>query len=126
MIAIDCNTADIPVQLDSCAGSVLTAKLYRPHGVKVELIATLDPSTPGIVKLAGIPDDLPKGVYTLTVQTACGCFSTPVAVRCSPVALPGTHYPTNAPGIIKACCPEDVDPDISVSHVTAEQEVLPG
>lgn len=104
MIRIDCSTADIPVQLPACAGAINKAFIFRPRGVKAELTATLDPTAPDIVRLTGIPQDVPRGVYTLALHTDCGCYTTPVAMDCPAPALPGTHYPTNAPGIIKACC----------------------
>lgn len=104
MIHINCSTADIPVELPPCAGEIDKAFIFRPHGLKAELVATIDPAIPGIVRLTGIPEDVPKGVYTLALHTGCGCYTTPVAVDCPTPALPGTYYPTNAPGIIKACC----------------------
>lgn len=111
MIVINCSTADIPLQLPACAGSILKAFLFRPHGVKAELTATIDPTVPGIVRLTGIPATLPRGVYTLALHTPCGCFSTSAAVDCPAPALPATHHPTNAPGLIKVCCDPGPDPE---------------
>lgn len=110
MIHIDCSTVDIPVQMRPCAGGISKAFIFRPHGVKAELTATMDPTLPGIVRLTGVPMDVPRGVYTLSLQTACGCFSTPVAIGCPAPALPGTHYPTNAPGLVKVCCDPQPEP----------------
>lgn len=104
MIRIDCATADIPIELPACAGTILKAYIFRPHGVKRDLTATLDPTVPGIVRLTNLPTDAPRGVYTLALQTQCGCFTTSVAIDCPAPALPGTHQPTNTPGITKVCC----------------------
>lgn len=107
MIRIDCSTADIPLQLPACAGSIDSARLFQPHGANAALTAALDPATPGIVRLSAIPQDLPRGVYTLALHTRCGCFTTSVAMDCPAPALPGTHYPTSTAGITKVCCDGD-------------------
>lgn len=127
MIRIDCDTADIPVQLPRCAGTINSAYIFRPHGVRRELTATLDPALPGIVRLSNLPADAPRGVYTLALQSNCGCFTTSVAVDCPAPALPGTHNPTNPPGITKVCCsggPDSEPPGSSGSHVTDIQPVI--
>lgn len=104
MIAIDCSTVDIPMQLPACALTIDRAYIFRPHGIKRDLVATVDPSTPDVVRLSDLPTDAPRGVYTLALQTPCGCFTTSVWIGCEGPALPGTHHPTDPPGVIKVCC----------------------
>lgn len=107
MLRLDCQTTQIPLVLPPCSpGGIISASISRLHSGKYTLTATADPSKPGVVNLSGIPTDAARGVYTLALQTNCGCFTASVFYDCEAPAFAGTHQPTSIPGLVKACCDE--------------------
>lgn len=107
MIRVDCRTVTIPLVLPDCTSEIISATLARAHRDSYALTAAIDPSNPKLVQLSDLPQDAPRGVYKLALQTNCGCFTAQVYVDCAAPAFAGTHYPTNPAGLIKACCEPD-------------------
>lgn len=111
MKQLDCNHRTITMKLPPCAGAFSTAKLTRLHHVDVPLtVVQLD----GLITLS-IPDPLPssvpypkRGVWSLSLQTDCGCYEALVHVDCQPPAFAGVHTQTPFVGPSTECCiPED-------------------
>lgn len=116
MKRLDCEEQSTNLKLPPCAGafSTVVAKLVRLHHIEVPLELTQSETDPDLITVA-IPDPLPstvpypkRGVWTLSVQTDCGCYEAPVYIDCPPPAFAGVHRPTAAQGPSTECCiPED-------------------
>lgn len=116
MKRLDCDEQSTNLKLPPCAGafSTVVAKLVRLHHVEVPLELTQSETDPDLITVA-IPDPLPstvpypkRGVWTLSVQTDCGCYEAPVYIDCPPPAFAGVHRPTASQGPSTECCiPED-------------------
>jgi hypothetical protein len=121
---IACANPTLRLRLPSCAKIITAATLSRPD----HPLITLTPPTqtvPGDVALTGIPDDAPRGVYTLALTSDCGCYSTLVYLNvCPPIAFVPTHTPTGATQQSIECCEPDTQPDwdtipvVAAFHVT--------
>lgn len=116
MKKLDCDEQSTDLKLPPCAGafSTVTAKLTRLHHTEVPLDLVQSTVDEHLITVS-IPDPLPanvpfpkRGVWTLSVQTDCGCYEAPVYVDCPPPAFAGVHNPTASQGPSTECCiPED-------------------
>lgn len=126
MLTIDCTTPTIALRLPLCAATPTAATLSQPHGASHDLsvVVVLDPLPPeappgtpttGQVTLGDIPETLTRGVWTLSLVTACGCFNVLVYVDlCRAPALIGTHTGVDiGTGPVIACC----EPSTTVGHI---------
>lgn len=81
--------------------SISKARMHNPRLGSVTLPFTQN-------EIGPIPQDTPEGIYTLKVDTDCGCFSATVRVHlCHPpkVATTHTHTFPDADKVPPECCP---------------------
>lgn len=120
MHVIRCGETSLTLTLPACVAdptcpspapgaAALTAHLTRRNCPLIAL--TPLPPEPGdaatTVRLA-LPSALPRrGVWGVSVRTACGCYRLPVFVdSCAHPALPAEHLPTrNTPAPVPVACP---------------------
>lgn len=71
-----------------------------------------DTENQGAVKIGPVPDDLPNGVYRLSIRLKNGfseCFTMKVnVIMCEHPGFPVVHHPTfpDTGGTIMECCPD--------------------
>lgn len=114
MIKLDCANASIHLLLPPCNEHIARATLTRAHCTTYELQAQVNPSdAPEGTVTFTIPTDPPpaRGVWQLTLDTDCGCFTMNVWVDCPPPRTVGTHQPTNEPGPTIVCCEQERQDD---------------
>lgn len=109
MIRITCDPAIIRLILPMCAEQPTSASLSRRFCATHVLEAVAGPSSVQEITLTGIPADIERGVWSLDIETPCGCYMTNVFLdMCQPPAFASTHYPTDDTGPIIECCdPEE-------------------
>lgn len=111
MIRVDCLTAPLQVAIPACATMPTKATLARAGRSAIDLTITYPPGTPpfpaNTQQTVGVtpPGTTPRGVYTLRIESACGCFQTQVFVdTCQQPAHRGIHTPTFSPVPLPECC----------------------
>ena len=108
MIVIDCQDPLVRLVLPPCVAEIETAYLVREGFDAIPLAGA--PTDTGM-QLTGVPDDIARGVWHLSLSTNCGCYDAPVYVDvCRAPRFEGTYEPTSAPPPTVVCC-EDEDAD---------------
>lgn len=105
MLQIDCENPTIRISLPACVALITLATLSRAGFETFVLAATLVP--PDGVTFNGVPAGIARGVWQLSFETDCGCFSAPVFVDiCRAPAFQSTHQPTSDQPPTQVCCPD--------------------
>lgn len=99
MLTLACDQSAITLSPGQCGLGIIKAYLDRADCGRVDLAIDGETLT--------LPEKRPQaGVWTLNVQTSCGCFSAPVHIQCPAPALRPTHQPTSDTELpIPVCCP---------------------
>lgn len=132
MKTINCLTSEVALKLPDCAGELSSTVSFLSRKGHAAISLTLEQgAAPGVVRII-IPDETDscpaRGVWTLNVQTVCGCYEAQVYLDCPPPALAGVHTPTASQGpSIECCIPEDAltFTVLSLSPPTIEAEGYP-
>lgn len=102
MFTVTPDSPSIVVNPPAPIGATLSAH-DRPA---VELTITDNAPLPGLVSLGPVPSDTPDGVYTLNLDTDCGCRQALINVRmCEAPSMHTTPPDHNAPPVTECCDP---------------------
>ena len=123
MRVLGCDVDTLDLQLPECPElglvSRYSATLSRGHCATQALSFVLVPATPTSpphIRLTLPPPSLflRRGVWRLSVNTPCGCYSTAVYLdRCPAPAAPAAHLPTrDTPTPIPVQCSPPLEPDL--------------
>lgn len=112
MVVIDCTDLVIRLRVPPCAALITLATLTRQGYDRIVVTAELIPDTDEI-HITDVPEDIARGVWTLTLETDCRCFSAPVFVDvCQAYGFLPEHNPTRDQETpIPTCCVPDLQPD---------------
>lgn len=91
-----------PIPIDPASPAIMTAVLTRPPS-RTPVART---KVRGQIEIAKPLDELPKGIYRLTVTTACGCWTADYWHECPPSRQPATHTPTPT-YTVDPCCGQE-------------------
>jgi hypothetical protein len=121
MHTITCEAPTLRMRLPACAKPITSATLARADHPLITLeLPDPAPDIPGEVALAGVPTDAPRGVYTLSLKSDCGCYETLVYLNvCPPPAFVPTHTPTGTTQTSTECCEPDTQPSWDTLPVVA-------
>lgn len=127
MIKIDCASVSIVLALPPCNTHVGRATLSRPHCHTYELPIEVNPEGfPTGTVAFDLPDaKLPRGVWRLTLDTECGCFSMSVWVDCPAPSTLGQHTATSEPGPTIVCCEPEAQHDWTQPPVHFQLKAMP-
>lgn len=102
MFTVTPDKPSIVVNQPAPTGATLTAN-DRPT---VDLPVTDNTPLPGLVSLGPVPPDTPDGVYTLNLDTDCGCRQALINVQlCPPASLHSPKPDHDTPPINECCDP---------------------
>lgn len=106
MQTIDCTDPSLNLVLPPCAAVPSAARLTRRGFEDVPVTASVEDR---VVTLAAVPAGLTRGVWTLAIDSECGCYTAPVFVDiCAPPAFQAEHIGEEREPI-QVCCPDEDD-----------------
>ena len=110
MQTLRCDALALPLRLPPCAAEPTSGQLIRSRQAPVEVGISINAET-RIVTVTAPAEGLVRGVWTLQIETPCGCFHVPLWVEmCSAPAFVGVHLdPNEIRGPIQVCCPNEPD-----------------
>lgn len=119
----DCVNPVIKLQLPPCALAIAKAELSRANYATITFVATpAAPSADGstLVQLSGIPADTKRGVWRLSLFSACGCYEADVSIDICPAPqFVPIHTPTEATQATIECCEPALQPEWGTPPVIA-------
>lgn len=105
MKRITCDPATIRLIVPMCSEQPTAASLSRRFCLTHVLTASAEGQ---VVTLSGIPEDIERGVWSLDIETPCGCYTTNVFLdMCPPPRFESVHTPTHDPNPVIECCEEE-------------------
>lgn len=110
MQTLKCDALALQLRLPPCAGEPTSATLARSARAPVTVSISIDAVT-RVVTLSAPSEQLERGVWTLQIESPCGCFHAPIwAELCTAPAFIGTHNADDQEnGPIQVCCPNEPD-----------------
>ena len=104
MLRLDCENPTIRISLPPCVALITLATLSRAGHDTFTLQAEIVDLG---LRFNGVPTGVARGVWQLSFETDCGCFSAPVFVDiCRAPAFQSTHQPTSDQPPTQVCCPD--------------------
>ena len=103
MIRVTPTSQNIVIRTEPAPTSATLSAKDRPT-----VTLAITPATPmdDLTTLGPVPADTPDGVYTLNLDTACGCRQAMIAVAmCPPAAFPSAVPDHDAPPVTECCDP---------------------
>lgn len=134
MKVLGCLERSLELQLPPCGGDAgaVEASLIREGCTKYDLLITEDAQVPGRLTIA-IPDPLPvgvkfptEGVWTVFVETGCGCFQMPVFIECPAPTATAEHFKTPGNEGWQECCLPDNAATFKVTRLSPPTIVAEG
>lgn len=101
------------MRIPLCNGDMPTAQLRRAWHSPIDLpvdFADPDDHSDDILRIGPLPSAVSAGVWSLLVNSPCGCFVERISVRCPAPAHPPTHTPTDTGWPPDGAAPPECEP----------------